>query len=116
MFTIKDIIGDVVFVSIRDSNQLKDIGLNKDSGHFVVTGHDHMGLWLSHPNLCYVQTEDSNGKPIPDKDRVTENIDGVFLLTWDNIKTIMHYPGREGFDFPSEFDREVGFVINNKGS
>ena len=29
MFTIKDIIGDVVFVSIRDSNQLKDIGLNK---------------------------------------------------------------------------------------
>ena len=114
MFTIKDIIGDVVFISLRDTNQLLDIGIDKEGGHFIVRGHDHMGLWLEHPNLFYIQTEDSEGHPIPDNDRIKENIDGIFLLTWDNIKTVMHYPGRDGFDLPSEFDKEVGFIVNKR--
>ena len=31
---------------------------------------------------------------------------------WNQIKTIMHYPDREGYDLPSEFDKNIGF--NNK--
>ena len=38
-----------------------------------------------------------------------DKIDGVFLVSWNFINTIMHYPDRDGYDFPSEFDKEVGF-------
>ena len=40
---------------------------------------------------------------------VKENIDAVFLAGWDNIETIMHYPNRENYDFPNEFDKDIGF-------
>ena len=112
MFTIKDIIGDVVYISLKDPKELIDIGIDREGGHFIVRGHDHIGLWLEHPNLFYIQSEDSDGRPIPDKKRIRENIDGIFLLTWDNIKTVMHYPNREGFDLPSEFDKKIGFDIS----
>ncbi len=38
-----------------------------------------------------------------------------FLITWDNILTIMHYPDRKGYDFPSEFEKSIGFEIPEKG-
>ena len=38
-----------------------------------------------------------------------KRIDGVFLVMWNQINTIMHYPDREGYDFPSEFDKNIGF-------
>ena len=114
MFTIKDIIGDVVYLSLRDPKQLLDIGIDREGGHFIVRGHDHIGLWIEHPNLFYTRSEDNEGKPIPDKNRIKEQFEGIFLISWDNIKTVMHYPGREGFDLPSEFDKKIGFDINNQ--
>ena len=38
-----------------------------------------------------------------------DHIDGFFLVMWNFINTIMHYPNREGYDFPSEFSIDVGF-------
>ena len=40
----------------------------------------------------------------------TEEVDAVFLAPWPLVETIMHYPHREGFDFPSEFDKHIGFI------
>ena len=80
----------------------------------MVKGFDNVGIWVEHPNLEIVHSEDKFGKPVPEKDMIREQIDANFLITWDNIKTIMHYPGREGYDFPSEFDKNIGFIIKKK--
>ena len=109
MFTVEQIVGDIVFFSFRDKERLKEVGLDIDSGHFMVKGYDHLGVWVEHPGLIFTRSEDKNGKPIP-PDRIKhEKIDANFLLPWDSINTIMHYPNRDGFDFPSEFDRNIGF-------
>ena len=43
-------------------------------------------------------------------------IAAIFLVQWGNIKTMMHYPEREGFDFPSEFKKEIGFKFKDEES
>ena len=98
MFKTDDIIGDIVFVSLADESFLNEIGITK-SGHFLVKGFDHLGLWLQHPGIT------------TDNQEITSYIkEGVFLVMWNQISTIMHYPNREGYDFPSEFDKEIGFL------
>ena len=109
MIKIDDIIGDRVFVSFRDPKKLQSIAINIENGHFIVKGFDHIGIWLEHPGLVMIKTEDSKWKPIQKEKQVKENIDAVFLACWDNIDTIMHYPNRENYDFPNEFDKDIGF-------
>ena len=107
MFTIKDIIGDVVFISFNDGERYKDIGIKAPMGHFRVLGYDNVGIWVSHPYLIVANKDDNENDPKNKSENV--EIESNFLITWDNIKTIMHYPNREGFDFPSEFDKKYGF-------
>ena len=102
MFTLENIIGDIVFLSFRDKSFLGKLAISEEVSHFKVLGYDNLGIWVEHPSLLVVK--DSSSK------RSKEiNIQSNFLITWDNIKTIMHYPEREGFDFPSEFDKKYGF-------
>ena len=109
MFKSEDIIGDIVFISFNNPESFKDIGLSIEGGHFLVKGHDHLGLWLQHPGIVIKKSEDKDGKPLPTDLQSEKRIDGVFLVMWNQINTIMHYPDREGYDFPSEFDKNIGF-------
>tara|TARA_B100000700_G_scaffold48895_1_gene51603 strand:- start:254 stop:604 length:351 start_codon:yes stop_codon:yes gene_type:complete len=114
MMQLEHIVGDVVCIVLRDPNRLKDINLNERLNWLKVRGFDKMGLWIEHPDLVVYKNEDDDGKPIPPKKRVSQRIDASVLITWDNVESIMHYPNREGYDFPSEFEREVGFKIQTK--
>jgi len=109
MFKIDDAIGDVVLISFRNYEDLKDFGIGASAGHYLVKGIDHLGLWLEHPGIILSKTEDKDGKPIPENDIVREKVAANFLVRWDNISSVMHYPDREGYDFPSEFDIDIGF-------
>ena len=109
MFNSEDIIGDIVFISFNNQETLKDIGINTSGGHFLVKGYDHLGLWLLHPGISIKKTLDKDGRPLPIDLHKEDKIDGVFLVMWNSINTIMHYPDREGYDFPSEFDKNIGF-------
>ena len=114
MFTTQEIIGDIVFISFNDDKRYLDIGINSNCGHFMVLGYDNIGIWVSHPNLILNISKDESGKQLSKKDIIKEKIESNFLITWDNIKTLMHYPNRKGFDFPSEFDKNFGFKIEEK--
>ena len=109
MFKIDDIIGDIVFFSLKDSKRLNEIGINTKTAHFLVKGYDHTGIWVEHPGLILKYSEDAEGHPLPSDKIKQEKINANFLLQWDMINTIMHYPDRDGFDFPSEFDIDIGF-------
>ena len=114
MFTTQEIIGDIVFISFNDHKRYLDIGIDCNCGHFMVLGYDNIGIWVSHPNLILSTTKDSSGKLLSENKITKQKIESNFLITWDNIKTLMHYPNRKGFDFPSEFDKEFGFKIGEK--
>ena len=109
MMEIKHIVGDIVCIVLRDSNSLKEINLKGPTLHVKVRGYDKMGIWIAHPGLILVKTEDKDGKAILPKNQVQENIDASILITWDNVLSIMHYPNREGYDQPSPWKREFGF-------
>jgi len=113
------IIGDIIFISFRNIESFIDIGITISSGHFLLKGYDQIGLWLEHPGIVLINNEDKSGNPIPVADHTHEKIAADFIVTWDNVKTMMHYPDREGFDFPSEFDKKIGFGLEDykeKGS
>ena len=114
MTKLDDIIGDIIFISFGNLERLKDIGITESSGHFLFKGYDQMGIWLEHPGIVIIRTEDKTGNPLPVSKHTKDNIAADFIVTWDNVNTIMHYPEREGFDFPNEFDKNFGFRFDNE--
>ncbi len=114
MFTVENIIGDVVFLSFRDSSFLSKLAISESVSHFKIVGQDQLGLWVEHPKLTFKYTTDSEGNKISENKQKTEDVDAVFLVSWGNIESIMHYPNREGYDFPSEFDTDIGFKFNKE--
>ena len=120
MFKTEDIVSDVIFISFNDPKRYADLGINANCGHFLVRGYDHIGVWVSHPGFTESSPSDGyerntdvvNADEKPQSEIKTKIIEANFLITWDNIKVLMHYPGREGFDFPSEFERHIGFSSN----
>ena len=111
MFTTQEIVGDIIFISFNNKDRYKDIGLNIEAGHFKALGYDHIGVWVEHPFLVLTSKEEMDKAKINKDDLTDKKIESNFLITWDNIKTIMHYPNRDGYDFPSEFDKKYGFKL-----
>ena len=60
MFKSEDIIGDIVFISFNNNDYLQEIGITSSSGHYLVKGHDHLGIWLQHPGIIIQKTKDNN--------------------------------------------------------
>ena len=114
MINLDEIIGDVIFVSFRDIEHFKDIGITTSSGHFLLKGYDQMGLWLEHPGIILNHNEDKSGNLLPAVEHTKENIAADFIVTWNNVNTIMHYPERKGFDFPNEFNKNFGFRFEHE--
>ena len=116
MIKLDDIIGDIIFISFGDLERFKDIGITESSGHFLLKGFDQMGLWLEHPGIVIIRTDDKTGSPLPVSEHTKENFAADFIVTWDNVNTIMHYPEREGFDFPNVFNKNFGFRFDHDGN
>ena len=75
---------------------------------------DKIGIWLEHPGIVIQHMEDEKGLPLPPEQQSQEEIDAVFMVHWDNVKTLMHYPDRQGFDFPSQYRKKIGFRFKVK--
>ena len=111
---LDDIIGDVIFISFRNPERMKEIGIEDHSGHYMLKGFDQLGLWLEHPGILIQHMEDEEGKPLHPEEQSHEEIEAVFIVKWDNVNTLMHYPKRKGFDFPNKFRKKIGFRFKEK--
>ena len=114
MVKIDDLIGDVIFISFRDRDRMKDIGIKETSGHYLLAGYDQLGLWLDHPGITIQHMEDEKGNPLPAAKQYHEEIDAIFMVHWDNVSSMMYYPNRKGFDFPDQFKKKIGFRFKNQ--
>ena len=109
--TITEIVGDVVQIMLNATGNLAGLGFEQTSLFLHVVGLDDMGIWVSHPNYMVIKVNDPEGKPLPPDKQVQERVDANFLIRWDQIATLVHFPGREGYDFPSPFEKHIGFVV-----
>jgi hypothetical protein len=109
VFTVENIVGDIVFIAFRDKSFLSKLAIPEGMSHFKIKGQDQLGLWVEHPKLTFKYTTDKEGKPIAKDKQKKEVVEAVFLVAWGNIDTLMHYPDRDEYDFPSEFDTDIGF-------
>ncbi len=110
VMTTPDIVGDIVQVVLREPEALAAIGLNRRNVFLEVVGLDEIGLWVAHPGYVLVKAEDKAGKPLPEPEQVRTQLEANFLLRWELISTIVHFPHREGYDFPSPFEKHIGFI------
>ena len=109
-----DIIGDVIFISFKDTERMKEIGIQETSGHYIFKGYDQLGLWLEHPGIIIQHMEDEKGRPLSIDEQSQEKIDAIFMVQWNNINTMMHYPNRKGYDFPDQYRKKIGFQFKEK--
>ncbi|MBH30482.1 MAG: hypothetical protein CMG71_00645 [Candidatus Marinimicrobia bacterium] len=109
MMKIENTVNDVVLVVLNDVTPFERVGIGIDQFYARVVGYDEFGIWLEHPNFEVVMSEDEMGQPLP-PDKVTrEQYNASVYIPWRNVASLVHFPNRDGFDFPSPFDRNVGF-------
>ena len=113
--TTAEIVGDIVQVVLTDTDGLEPLGLTSRTPYLKVVGMDDLGLWVEHPQYVILQTNDENGRPLPEDKQIKTHLEANFLLRWEKIGTLVHFPNREGFDFPNPLnDSPIGFVQPEK--
>ena len=114
MMKIEHTVNDIVLIVLNDIGPFERVGIGMDQFYARVVGYDEFGVWLEHPNFQVVISEDELGKPLP-PDKVTrERHNASVYIPWRNVASLVHFPNREGFDFPSPFERNVGFRANEQ--
>lgn len=113
---IEETINDVVLVVVNEEGPLKAVGIEQKVFYSRVVGYDDFGIWFEHPNFEVVMSEDEHGKPLPPDQVKREHFDASVYIPWGNVATLVHFPQREGFDFPSPFKRKFGFRLGEKST
>ena len=102
MMKIEEVVGDLILLILDNHEPLKKIGIDQDKIFVQVKGYDENGMWIHHP-----------GFQVPDfyneKEGGTQKVEASILIPWVFIVSIAHFPGVEGFAFPSPFDQHIGF-------
>ena len=102
MMKIEEVVGDLILLILDNHEPLKKIGIDQDKIFVQVKGYDENGMWIHHPGF---QVPDFNNE----NEGGTQKVEASILIPWVFIVSIAHFPGVEGFDFPSPFDQHIGF-------
>ena len=102
MMKIEKVVGDLILLVLDNHEPLKKIGIDQDKIFVKVEGYDENGMWIHHPGFLVRNLKDENKEK-------TKYIVASILIPWAFIVSIAHFPGAEGFDFPSPFEQHIGF-------
>ena len=102
MMKIEEVVGDLILLVLDNHEPLKKIGIDQDKIFVQVKGYYENGMWIHHPGF---QVPDFKNE----KKGGTKKVEASILIPWVFIVSIAHFPGVEGFDFPSPFDQHIGF-------
>ena len=107
--TIDDTINKTVMFMIFQHEGLEFAGIKEKKFYAKVVGRDSIGLWIENPKLETTRIRDDHGVIIPPEKRQHEEHVGHVLIPWGNIRSLVHFPSREGFDdFEDEEARSIG--------
>ena len=99
---IEKVVGDLILLVLDNHEPLKKIGIDQDKIFVKVKGYDENGMWIHHPGFQVPNLDNGNKQK-------TKKIEASILIPWVFIVSIAHFPGAEGFDFPSPFEQHIGF-------
>ncbi len=102
MMKIEKVVGDLILLVLDNHEPLKKIGINQDKIFVKVERYDENGVWIHHTGFLVPNLKDENKEK-------TKKIVASILIPWALIVSIAHFPGAEGFDFPSPFEQHIGF-------
>ena len=102
MMKIEKVVGDLILLVLDNHEPLKKIGIDQDKIFVKVKGYDENGMWIHHPGFQVPNFHNGNKQK-------TKKIEASILIPWVFIVSIAHFPGAEGFDFPSPFEQHIGF-------
>ena len=102
MMKIEKVVGDLILLVLDNHEPLKKIGIDQDKIFVKVKGYDENGMWIHHPGFQVPNFDNGNKQK-------TNKIEASILIPWVFIVSIAHFPGEEGFDFPSPFEQHIGF-------
>ena len=102
MMKIEEVVGDLILLILDNHEPLKKIGIDQDRIFVKVEGYDENGMWIHHPGF---QVPNLPTK----KEKDTKKLEASILIPWVFIVSIAHFPGADGFDFPSPFEQQIGF-------
>ena len=110
--TVSKTIQDVVLVVLKDIGPLEPLGLKEKQFFAKVHGYDEMGLWIELPDFPVpVTASTDSGLWTPE---VMENVNASAMIPWGALATVVHFPDVRGYDYPSPFNRQIGFKSNTK--
>ena len=102
MMSIEEVVGDIILIILEGHEPLQKIGIDSDKIFARVKGYDGHGLWIYQPQFKIPKANST-------KKDASQKVEASILIPWGFIVSIAHFPGSEGFDFPSPFDSEIGF-------
>ena len=102
MMKIEEVVGDLILIVLDNHEPLKKIGIDQDKIFAHVKGYDENGIWIHHPGF---QVPDITNE----KSENAKSLEASILIPWVFIVSIAHFPGADGFDFPSPFKQHIGF-------
>ena len=107
--TIDEIMNKTVMLMVFQSEGLDPAGIKEKKFYAKVVGRDSIGLWIENPKLETTRVRDDKGILIPPEKRQHEENLAYILSPWCNIRSVVHFPMREGFDtFEDEETRAIG--------
>ena len=96
--TIDDAVNKTVMLVIFTSYGLEAAGIKEKKFYAKIVGRDSIGLWIENPKLETTRVRDNHGVIIhPDRRHLEEHMAYV-LIPWGNIRSVVHFPTRQGFD------------------
>ena len=102
MMKIEEVVGDLILLILDNHEPLGKVGIDQDKIFVKIKGYDENGIWIHHPNFNVPDIEDKKRKK-------TKIVEASILSAWPFIISIVHFPGTDGFDLPSPFEKHIGF-------
>jgi hypothetical protein len=96
--TIDEIINKTVMFMIFNHEGLEGAGIKERKFYAKVVGRDSIGLWIENPKLETTRMRNEQGYIIPPEQRKHEVYMAHILIPWGNIRSLVHFPMRQGFD------------------
>ena len=96
--TIDEIINKTVMFMLFNHEGLEHAGITEKCFYAKVVGRDSIGVWIENPKLETTRVRDDHGVIISPERRKHEEHVAYILIPWGNIRSVVHFPMRKGFD------------------
>ena len=107
--TIDEAMNKTVMLMVFQNEGLDGADIKEKKFYAKLVGRDSIGLWIENPKMETTRVRDENGSLIPPEKRHHEEHLAYVMIPWGNVRSVVHFPAREGFDtFEDEETKAIG--------